>query len=121
VADDLAGDAGALERRHAGLDGLAVVADEDVVELDRAALFTFEGRDLVRAARLDTELLAAGLMIASGVGLGIVERSACKARQRQGLCQRTASSFSDDHKLKAGSPSASRCINRDAEVQSQPL
>ena len=60
VTDDFAGDLGAAQRRNAGLDVVAVVAEEDVVELDLAAGVADERRDLVRAAGFDTELLAAG-------------------------------------------------------------
>src|SRR5262252_1231713 len=47
VTNDLTRHLGALERRHAGLDRVAVVAEEHLVELDRAASFAFEARDLV--------------------------------------------------------------------------
>src|SRR5215510_2508886 len=60
VTDDLAGDLGATQRRDAGLDVLSVVAEEDVVELDGGSRIADERRDLIGAARLDTELLAAG-------------------------------------------------------------
>src|SRR5262249_39391825 len=61
VPNDLAGHLGALKRGHAGLDRVAVTAEEDLVELDGAAGVAGESGKLIGAARLDTELLAAGL------------------------------------------------------------
>src|SRR4051794_4400383 len=60
VPNDLAGHFCAAERRNPCLDRVAVVAEEDVVELDLAAGIADERRNLVCAARLDAELLAAG-------------------------------------------------------------
>src|SRR5436305_273564 len=60
VANDFAGDLGAAQRRNAGLDAVAVIAEQDFVELDLAAGIADERRNLVGAAGLDTELLAAG-------------------------------------------------------------
>src|SRR6476661_6655767 len=61
VADDLAGDHGAGQHGNAGLDVLAVVAEEDLVEFNLAARFANERGELVGAAGFDTILLAAGL------------------------------------------------------------
>src|SRR3954466_4897169 len=50
VTNDLTGDLGAREDGHAGLDVLAVVAEEHFVEFDLAARFARERRELVSAA-----------------------------------------------------------------------
>src|SRR4051812_13676555 len=68
MTDNFARDLGTAQRGHAGPDRVAVVAEEDLVELDRSAGLACEGGNLVRATRLDTELLAAGFD--DGVGHG---------------------------------------------------
>src|SRR5258708_16416952 len=61
MPNDLAGHLGAAEYRNASLDVLTVVAEEDLVELDLAALFAGKRRELIGTAGFDTILLAAGL------------------------------------------------------------
>src|SRR3954468_18218513 len=51
VSDDLARDARATERRHAGANVLAVAAEENVVELDAGALIADERGNLVGSSR----------------------------------------------------------------------
>src|SRR3954469_3061037 len=60
VLDDLAGGLGARQGRDARLHGLAIAAEQDVVELDRPTGLAHERGEAVFLARLDTELLAAG-------------------------------------------------------------
>src|SRR5262245_20263673 len=60
VAHDLTGDFGTAQRRNAGLDVVAVVTEQHVVELDGAAVLADDRRDLVGSSGFDTELLAAG-------------------------------------------------------------
>src|SRR5690242_11634769 len=61
VLDDLTGDTGTLERWDTGANVGAVGTEENFVELDVTSGFTSERRNSICAARLDTELLAAGL------------------------------------------------------------
>src|SRR5690348_14066892 len=60
VLHDLAGDLRPGEGGHAGLDVVAVAAEEDIVELDGPTGLAHDGGDAIFLARLDTELLAAG-------------------------------------------------------------